>query len=155
MPKSKITKNTGPSAIFLFGFLFFRDPHPLLRHEHARRVCAHGDAGADECDLPLHRGPSRPSARGGLPSRARFAGRHQRPRWKNPLQGRCRGARFGLHAVRAMSSLQDQIHQIGKNARAASRALDVAVSKGVIHSNQAANKKSAMAKAAGSSSSAR
>jgi len=39
--------------------------------------------------------------------------------------------------------------------RAASRALDVAVSKGVIHKNQAANKKSAMAKAAGSSASAR
>ncbi len=36
--------------------------------------------------------------------------------------------------------------------RAASRALDVAVAKGVIHKNQAANKKSAMAKAAGSSS---
>lgn len=31
--------------------------------------------------------------------------------------------------------------------RAASRALDVAVAKGVIHKNQAANKKSAMAKA--------
>ncbi|MDA0217702.1 MAG: 30S ribosomal protein S20 [Actinobacteria bacterium] len=31
---------------------------------------------------------------------------------------------------------------------AATRALDVAVSKGVIHKNQAANKKSAMAKAA-------
>ena len=31
-------------------------------------------------------------------------------------------------------------------ARAASRALDKAVSKGVIHANQAANKKSAMAK---------
>ena len=35
-----------------------------------------------------------------------------------------------------------------KELRAASRALDVAVSKGVIHKNQAANKKSAMAKAA-------
>ncbi len=33
--------------------------------------------------------------------------------------------------------------------RAASRALDKATSKGVIHQNQAANKKSAMAKAAG------
>ena len=32
--------------------------------------------------------------------------------------------------------------------RSASRALDVAVAKGVIHRNQAANKKSAMAKAA-------
>ena len=32
--------------------------------------------------------------------------------------------------------------------RTASQALDVAVSKGVIHSNQAANKKSAMAKSA-------
>jgi small subunit ribosomal protein S20 len=32
--------------------------------------------------------------------------------------------------------------------RTASRQLDVAVTKGVIHSNQAANKKSAMAKAA-------
>jgi small subunit ribosomal protein S20 len=32
--------------------------------------------------------------------------------------------------------------------RAASRALDVAVTKGVIHKNQAANKKSAMARAA-------
>ncbi len=31
--------------------------------------------------------------------------------------------------------------------RAASRALDIAVAKGVIHKNQAANKKSAMAKA--------
>jgi small subunit ribosomal protein S20 len=35
-----------------------------------------------------------------------------------------------------------------KELRAASRALDVAVSKGVIHKNQAANKKSAMARAA-------
>ena len=34
--------------------------------------------------------------------------------------------------------------------RTASRALDKAVSKGVIHANQAANKKSAMAKRAGS-----
>ena len=42
-----------------------------------------------------------------------------------------------------------------KELRAATRALDVAVSMGVIHKNQAANKKSAMAKAAGSSSSAR
>jgi small subunit ribosomal protein S20 len=44
---------------------------------------------------------------------------------------------------------------VTKELRAASRALDVAVSKGVIHKNQAANKKSAMAKAAGSSASAR
>jgi small subunit ribosomal protein S20 len=36
--------------------------------------------------------------------------------------------------------------------RAASKALDVAVSKGVIHANAAANKKSAMAKAANKSS---
>lgn len=36
--------------------------------------------------------------------------------------------------------------------RAASKALDVAVSKGVIHANAAANKKSAMAKAANNSS---
>jgi small subunit ribosomal protein S20 len=35
-----------------------------------------------------------------------------------------------------------------KELRAASRALDVAASKGVIHKNQAANKKSAMAQAA-------
>jgi small subunit ribosomal protein S20 len=37
---------------------------------------------------------------------------------------------------------------VTKELRAATRALDVAVSKGVIHKNQAANKKSAMAKAA-------
>jgi small subunit ribosomal protein S20 len=37
---------------------------------------------------------------------------------------------------------------VKKELRAATRALDVAVSKGVIHKNQAANKKSAMAKAA-------
>ena len=36
--------------------------------------------------------------------------------------------------------------------RAASKALDVAVSKGVIHANAAANKKSAMAKAANKTS---
>mgnify|MGYP000155508975 CR=1 FL=1 len=36
--------------------------------------------------------------------------------------------------------------------RAASKALDVAVSKGVIHANAAANRKSAMAKAANKSS---
>ena len=36
--------------------------------------------------------------------------------------------------------------------RAASKALDIAVSKGVIHANAAANKKSAMAKAANKSS---
>jgi small subunit ribosomal protein S20 len=41
---------------------------------------------------------------------------------------------------------------VSKELRAASRALDVAVAKGVIHKNQAANKKSAMAKAASSSS---
>lgn len=40
---------------------------------------------------------------------------------------------------------------VTKELRAASRALDVAVAKGVIHKNQAANKKSAMAKAASSS----
>jgi small subunit ribosomal protein S20 len=38
--------------------------------------------------------------------------------------------------------------KIESTLRAASRQLDVAVTKGVIHSNQAANKKSAMAKAA-------
>jgi small subunit ribosomal protein S20 len=38
--------------------------------------------------------------------------------------------------------------QIVERQRAASRALDKAASKGVIHANQAANKKSAMAKAA-------
>ena len=37
---------------------------------------------------------------------------------------------------------------IASELKTASRELDVAVSKGVIHSNQAANKKSAMAKAA-------
>lgn len=37
---------------------------------------------------------------------------------------------------------------IASNLKAASRSLDMAVSKGVIHSNQAANKKSAMAKLA-------
>lgn len=37
---------------------------------------------------------------------------------------------------------------IATELQSASRALDVAVAKGVIHSNQAANKKSAMAKAA-------
>jgi small subunit ribosomal protein S20 len=37
---------------------------------------------------------------------------------------------------------------VKKELTAATRALDVAVSKGVIHKNQAANKKSAMAKAA-------
>lgn len=37
---------------------------------------------------------------------------------------------------------------IAAELKTASRALDVAVSKGVIHANQAANKKSAMAKAA-------
>lgn len=37
---------------------------------------------------------------------------------------------------------------IAAELKSASRELDVAVSKGVIHSNQAANKKSAMAKAA-------
>ncbi len=36
--------------------------------------------------------------------------------------------------------------------RAASKALDIAVSKGVLHANSAANKKSAMAKAANKSS---
>ena len=41
---------------------------------------------------------------------------------------------------------------VTKELRAASRALDVAVAKGVIHKNQAANKKSAMARAASSSS---
>jgi small subunit ribosomal protein S20 len=37
---------------------------------------------------------------------------------------------------------------IATELKSASRELDVAVSKGVIHANQAANKKSAMAKAA-------
>lgn len=37
---------------------------------------------------------------------------------------------------------------IAAELKTASRALDVAVSKGVIHANQAANKKSAMAKSA-------
>ncbi|MEY4380273.1 MAG: hypothetical protein RLZZ378_676 [Actinomycetota bacterium] len=37
---------------------------------------------------------------------------------------------------------------IASNLKAAARSLDMAVSKGVIHSNQAANKKSAMAKLA-------
>jgi small subunit ribosomal protein S20 len=37
---------------------------------------------------------------------------------------------------------------INTELRSASQALDVAVAKGVIHSNQAANKKSSMAKAA-------
>lgn len=38
--------------------------------------------------------------------------------------------------------------KIESTLRSASRQLDVAVTKGVIHANQAANKKSAMAKAA-------
>lgn len=38
--------------------------------------------------------------------------------------------------------------KVDTELRAASRQLDVAVSKGVIHANQAANKKSAMAKRA-------
>jgi small subunit ribosomal protein S20 len=37
---------------------------------------------------------------------------------------------------------------INAELRSASQALDIAVAKGVIHSNQAANKKSSMAKAA-------
>ncbi|MEN9698680.1 MAG: hypothetical protein RL448_635 [Actinomycetota bacterium] len=53
----------------------------------------------------------------------------------------------------AVRKFRDAITAGDKNTikselRAASRALDVAVSKGVIHSNQAANKKSAMAKSA-------
>jgi small subunit ribosomal protein S20 len=42
---------------------------------------------------------------------------------------------------------------INTELRSASQALDVAVAKGVIHSNQAANKKSSMAKAATSAAS--
>jgi small subunit ribosomal protein S20 len=42
--------------------------------------------------------------------------------------------------------------QVAQELRAASKALDIAVSKGVLHANAAANKKSAMAKAANKSS---
>ena len=44
------------------------------------------------------------------------------------------------------------VSSTAQELRAASKALDVAVSKGVIHANAAANKKSAMAKAANKSS---
>ena len=40
----------------------------------------------------------------------------------------------------------------GEELRAASKALDIAVSKGVIHANSAANKKSALAKTANKTS---
>jgi small subunit ribosomal protein S20 len=46
----------------------------------------------------------------------------------------------------------DDSAQIAQELHAASKALDVAVSKGVLHANAAANKKSAMAKAANKSS---
>jgi small subunit ribosomal protein S20 len=45
------------------------------------------------------------------------------------------------------------VKAINTELRSASQALDVAVAKGVIHSNQAANKKSSMAKAATSAAS--
>lgn len=54
-------------------------------------------------------------------------------------------------AVRSFREAADAGDREGAESkmRAASRALDKAVSKGVIHANQAANKKSAMAKRAG------
>ena len=60
-----------------------------------------------------------------------------------------------IRRFRDAVSAGDAAAAVTNELRAASRALDVAVSKGVIHKNQAANKKSAMAKAAGSSASAR
>jgi small subunit ribosomal protein S20 len=55
-------------------------------------------------------------------------------------------------AVRSFRTAADAGDREGAEVRmrAASRALDKAVSKGVIHANQAANKKSSMAKRAGS-----
>jgi small subunit ribosomal protein S20 len=52
-----------------------------------------------------------------------------------------------------VANIKSQIKRVKTNnkateLRAASKALDVAVSKGVIHRNTAANKKSSMAKAA-------
>ena len=47
---------------------------------------------------------------------------------------------------------QGDAAKTAEELRAASKALDVAVSKGVIHANAAANKKSAMAKAANKTS---
>jgi alanine dehydrogenase len=40
---------------------------PLLRHEHARRLRPHRDAGADQRDLSLHRGARRTRPRRGVP----------------------------------------------------------------------------------------
>ncbi len=50
------------------------------------------------------------------------------------------------------ASASGDVTMTAAELRAASKALDIAVSKGVIHANAAANKKSAMAKAANKSS---
>ena len=51
-----------------------------------------------------------------------------------------------IRKFRTTSAVSDKA-MTTQELRAASRALDIAVAKGVIHKNQAANKKSAMAKA--------
>jgi small subunit ribosomal protein S20 len=59
----------------------------------------------------------------------------------------CATSQFA-HLLRRDAVATGDSKAIATELQSASRELDVAVSKGVIHSNQAANKKSAMAKSA-------
>lgn len=66
-------------------------------------------------------------------------------------QDRNRSVRSSLKtAIRRFkdASASGDVAMTKEQLRAASKALDIAVSKGVIHANSAANKKSALAKAA-------
>lgn len=66
-------------------------------------------------------------------------------------QARNRSVRSSLKtAIRRFkdASASGDVAMTAEQLRAASKALDIAVSKGVIHANSAANKKSALAKAA-------
>ncbi len=75
----------------------------------------------------------------------------KRIRTNNKAQDRNKAYRSALRtAIRRFSDAISSVYaaKIKTEFKGASRALDMAVSKGVIHANNAANKKSAMAKLA-------
>ena len=75
----------------------------------------------------------------------------KRIRTNEKSQARNRSVRSSLKtAIRRFkdASASGDVALTAEQLRAASKALDIAVSKGVIHPNNAANKKSALAKAA-------
>ena len=65
----------------------------LLRGEHARRLRAHRDAGADQRDLSLHRNARRSRRPRRLQARSESARRTEPLRWKRDLPRRRRSAR--------------------------------------------------------------